>query len=95
MAWHVARSLLRPGGQLVFDSSDIAYLYKGKVPKGPDYYGSIFYQYEYKRQQSDWFQWLFIDRKTLAEVAAEERWETKLVFEDGSDQYLVRLVFLQ
>ena len=84
------RKLLRPGGQLIFDSSDIAYLYKGKPPKGPDYYGSIFYQYEYKRQKSDWFRWLFIDRKTLARVAAEEGWETEPIFDDGHDQFLVR-----
>jgi SAM-dependent methyltransferase len=76
-----ARRLLRPGGQLLFDSSDIAYLYNGKPPKGPNYYGSIFYQYEYKRQQSHWFRWLFIDRKTLQKIAAEEA---------GRDHYLVR-----
>lgn len=85
-----AGKLLRPGGQLIFDSSDIAYLYKGKPPKGPEYYGSIFYQYEYKRRQSDWFQWLFVDRKTLAQVAAEEGWDTEPLFDDGHDQFLVR-----
>ena len=85
-----ARNLLRPGGQLIFDSSDIAYLYKGKLPIGPDYYGAIFYQYEYKRQASDWFQWLFIDRQTLTQLAAQEGWKTELLFDDGHDQFLVR-----
>ncbi|WP_431212689.1 class I SAM-dependent methyltransferase [Puia sp. P3] len=28
-----ARGLLKPGGQLIFDSSDVAYLYDGKPPK--------------------------------------------------------------
>jgi len=85
-----ARRLMRPGGQLIFDSSDIAYLYNGKPPAGPDYYGAIFYQYEYKRQVSDWFQWLFIDRKMLTQLAAEEGWETELLFDDRHDQFLVR-----
>ncbi|HLZ87894.1 MAG TPA: class I SAM-dependent methyltransferase [Puia sp.] len=85
-----ARRLLRPGGQLLFDSSDIAYLYSGKPPKGPDYYGIIDYQYEYKRQRSDWFRWLFVDRKTLSAVAAKEGWSTEILLEDRHGQYLAR-----
>ncbi len=85
-----ARTLLRPGGQLIFDSSDIAYLYNGKPPESPDYYGEILYQYEYRRQRSDWFNWLFIDRKTLTDIATEEGWQTELIFADPYDQYLVR-----
>jgi SAM-dependent methyltransferase len=85
-----ARTLLRPGGQLIFDSSDIAYLYDGKPPKSPEYYGEILYQYEYRRRRSDWFKWLFIDRKTLTNIATEEGWQIELIFEDPHDQYLVR-----
>jgi SAM-dependent methyltransferase len=85
-----ARKLIRPGGQLIFDSSDIAYLYTGKPPKADQYYGEIFYQYEFKRQQSDWFQWLFIDRTTLTALAAQEGWTTEILFEDRHDQYLAR-----
>ena len=86
-----ARGLLRPGGQLIFDSSDIAYLYDGKPPKNTDYYGEVLYQYEYRRQRSDWFHWLFIDRKTLTDIATQEGWRTELLFEDPHDQYLVRI----
>ncbi len=85
-----ARRLLRPGGQLIFDSSDIAYLYHGNPPKGPDYYGALFYQYEYRRQRSAWFQWLFIDPKTLRKIAEEEGWNVESVYDDGRDHYLVR-----
>jgi len=85
-----ARSLLRPGGQLIFDSSDIAYLYDDKPPASPEYYGEILYQYQYRRQRSDWFKWLFIDRKTLTGIATEEGWQIQLIFEDPHDQYLVR-----
>jgi SAM-dependent methyltransferase len=85
-----ARSLLKPGGQLIFDSSDIAYLYDGKPPKLPDYYGEVLYQYEYRRQRSDWFKWLFIDRKTLKQIATREGWFAEVIFEDPWEQYLVR-----
>jgi SAM-dependent methyltransferase len=85
-----AGKLLRPGGRLIFDSSDIAYLYDGKIKETKDYYGEILYQYEYRRRRSDWFKWLFVDRKTLTEIAASEGWHTELLFEDEWDQYLVK-----
>lgn len=85
-----ARKLLTPGGQLILDSSDIAYLYEGRPPKGPPYYGEILYQYEYRRQRSDWFKWLFIDRMTFGKIAKDNGWNVELLFEDGYDQYLVR-----
>jgi len=86
-----AKSLLKPGGQLLFDSSDIAYLYKNRQPPPDVYYGEVVYQYEYKDQKTAWFKWLYIDRKTLRKVAEEEGWKTKVLFDDGSDQYLARL----
>jgi SAM-dependent methyltransferase len=85
-----ARKLMGPGAQLLFDSSDIAYLYNRKIPKMDDYYGEVLYQYEYKKQRSDWFKWLFIDKKTLTKIARSEGWSTELLFEDEYDQYLVR-----
>ncbi|MDQ3289665.1 MAG: class I SAM-dependent methyltransferase, partial [Bacteroidota bacterium] len=44
-----AKKLLNPNGQLVFDSSDITYLYEGNLPTGEKYYGEIAYQYEYRQ----------------------------------------------
>lgn len=85
-----ARTLLTDGGQLIFDSSDIAYLYDGRPPKSKEYYGEILYQYEYRRQQSDWFKWLFIDRKTLGRIVKGKGWFMELLYDDGHDQYLVR-----
>jgi len=86
-----ARTLLKPGGQLLFDSSDVAYLYDGKPPKMEGhYYGEILHQYEYRRQRSDWFPWLFIDYKTLKDIAGQEGWSANLLYEDPWEQYLVR-----
>jgi len=86
-----ARTLLRPGGALVFDSSDVAYLYHDRPPKKGLYYGEVFYQYEYRRQRTDWFKWLFIDKQTLRRIAAAEGWKMKLLAVDKFDQYLVEL----
>jgi SAM-dependent methyltransferase len=85
-----ARLLLRPGGQLVFDSTDVAYLYDGRPPTTLPYYGEIRYQYEYRRERSDWFNWLFVDGKTLAGIAGEEGWTTEIVFDDKFGQYLAK-----
>ncbi|MDB5192324.1 MAG: methyltransferase [Segetibacter sp.] len=86
-----AKKLLYNNGQLLFDSSDVAYLYKGKLPEGEKYYGEILYQYEYKKQKTDWFSWLYVDRKTLTTIAAKEGWTTTILFEDEYDQFLAKL----
>lgn len=82
------QKLLRPGGRLIFDSSDVAYLYKGRPPRSP-YYGEVIYQYEYRRQKSEPFSWLFVDIKTLQAIAREMGWEIEVLYRDARDQYLV------
>jgi len=86
------KKLLRPGGQLLFDSSDVAYLYDGKVPEMKNYYGEVSYQYEYKKEKTAWFKWLYVDQEKLIAVAKEEGWITEILCEDDHDQYLARLV---
>lgn len=85
------RNLLAPGGQLLFDSSDVAYLYEDGLPAGDNYYGEIRCRYEYKKQKTDWFTWLYADQSVLATVAREEGYLSEVLFEDDNDQYLVRL----
>ncbi|TFF34984.1 methyltransferase domain-containing protein [Mucilaginibacter psychrotolerans] len=86
-----AKQLLNHGGQLLFDSSDIAYLYEGAPPAG-NYYGEVWYQYAYKGQKTDWFQWLYVDADTLIQIAAEEGWAIEILDEDDTDGYLARLM---
>ena len=85
-----ARHWLKPAGRLVFDSSDVAYLYEGVPPADP-YYGELCYCYEYRGQQGEWFPWLYIDASTLEAVASSEGWYTQKVFQDEHDQYVVLL----
>ncbi|WP_026898525.1 class I SAM-dependent methyltransferase [Daejeonella oryzae] len=88
---HSAKQLLNPAGQLLFDSSDISYLYlDDEIPKN-HYFGEISYQYEYMNQKGPWFNWLYIDYPLLNEIASKEGWNTELIYEDDQDQYLVRL----
>lgn len=88
---HHAKTLLKTGGQLLFDSSDLAYLYEDGIPDLPYYYGEVRCCYEYRRQKSDWFSWLYIDPQTMKAIAAKEGWNLEVLLTDESDQYLARL----
>ncbi|WP_342648361.1 class I SAM-dependent methyltransferase [Mucilaginibacter sp. CSA2-8R] len=87
------KTLLAVGGQILFDSSDVAYLYEGKLPES-GYYGQIAYQYEYKEQKTDWFNWLYVDMNTLNDVATLAGFEVEILYEDEFAQYLARLTQL-
>lgn len=85
------QTLLNPGGQLLFDSSDVAYLFEDGLLPDDRYYGEIHCQYGYKRQQTSVFSWLYIDFDTLNRIATAEGWRCEKLFDDGNDQFLVRL----
>ena len=84
------KTLLNSDGQLLFDSSDIAYLYEGKLPK-QGYYGEVEYQYTYKQLKTEWFKWLYIDEHTLQPIAAECGYLMDVLIDDEYGQYLTRL----
>ena len=89
-----AKKLLKPGGQLLFDSSDVSYLYDGTVGLSGNYFGEIDYQYQYKKLKTDWFTWLYVDQATLQQIAFTEGWKTEFLLEDEFAQYLVRLTVM-
>jgi len=86
-----AATLLKPGGSLIFDSSDIAYLYEDGVPRPDGYYGEICCRYEYKKEKSAWFNWLYVDQQTISDIAVAEEWNCTFLFKDANDQYLVEM----
>ena len=83
-------TLLNKGGQILFDSSDVAYVYEGKLPE-TGYYGEIWYQYEYNKQTTDWFQWLYADEHTMQGIAQQCGFTMDVLLEDEFGQYLTRL----
>lgn len=88
----MCRNMLNEGGQLLFDSSDIDYLYADRtVAKPPGYYGEIMYQYEYKGLKGSPFKWLYIDQATLIQLGHDSGWVVQVLHEDDQDQYLVRM----
>ncbi|WP_420388065.1 class I SAM-dependent methyltransferase [Roseivirga sp.] len=85
-----ADELLNEEGQIIFDSSDISYLYEEAKPSD-HYYGEVSFQYEYKEQKGEWFDWVYIDHQILTETADKLGWYTYILHQEN-DQYLARLI---
>jgi len=86
-----AKQLINEDGQLLFDSSDIAYLYEDLEKPANQYFGEVSFCYEYQKQKGNWFNWLYLDQATLVHIAHQNGWNCEIIFEDGEDQYLARL----
>ena len=85
------KQLLNPGGQLLFDSSDLSYLYQEVAFPLNGYYGEVSFRYEYKSLKGNWFKWIYVDQQTLKTIATSLGWKVTIVYEDDHDQYLARL----
>lgn len=85
------KSLLNKGGQIIFDSSDISYLYEDLPQPKNKYLGEICYRYEYKGNKSNWFEWLYVDKATMKDLVKQAGFEMKVICEDENDQYLAKL----
>lgn len=84
-------SMLSDDGQILLDSSDISYLYEDVDKPVNKYFGQLSYQYAYKDQLGEWFEWLYVDIKTLKEHADKAGLQVEILLEDDADQYLARL----
>ncbi|MBA3900370.1 MAG: class I SAM-dependent methyltransferase [Bacteroidetes bacterium] len=88
----VFKSILKPGGTVIFDSSDISYLYEEHPLPLNKYFGEISYRYLYKKQKGPWFKWLYIDQLKMTEIANAHGFKFELLCEDETDQYLAKLL---
>lgn len=91
-----AKQLLAPHGQILIDSSDIAYLFTDEdggfwVDASAGYYGEMKYQLSYKKNQSNWFDWLYLDYNTLQNAANANGFVCELVTEGEHYDYLAKL----
>ena len=91
-----AKSLLKPGGKLICDSSDIKYLYEDDeggtwIDLNANYYGDFKFQMKYEAHTSDWFDWLYVDFDNLKAAAEKIGFEVQLLHEEN-DEYLVALI---
>ena len=91
----LARGWLRPGGQILLDSSDIRYLYEteGVALPLPDgrYHGVIQYQMTFGAVQGDAFRWLYLDYRKLVKQAEHAGWRCACLAKGPHYEYLARL----
>ncbi|MBB3700203.1 methyltransferase domain-containing protein [Flammeovirga yaeyamensis] len=91
-----AKDYLNPGGQLVFDSSDIIHLFEDEdgsylIDLTAEYYGQIQYWMEFKDIKGAEFDWLYVSYPVLEEYAATAGYDIKLLYVGELNHYLVSL----
>jgi len=90
-----AKELLNQDGQILLDSSDLLYLFEEedgsyRVPLTGDYYGMVIFQVNYKNNDGEPFDWLFIDFSNLEHIAEDTGYRCELLYANDS-HYLARL----
>ena len=97
-----AHRLLKPDGQILFDSLDVRYTdnpihlaYQRANRQAGRYFGQIRLQFEYRGQKGLPFGWLNVDPETLAGHAAKANWSCEIIHQEDSGDYLARLTALQ
>lgn len=88
--------LLRHGGCVLMDSSDLKYLFEEEdgsylIDLAGDYYGEIDFRMQYKQVKGDTFDWLYIDFDTLSLYAAQYGFKAEMVEEGSHYAYLAKL----
>jgi len=91
-----AKSILKPGGQVLMDSSDLMYIYREedgsiRINLNESYYGEVEYKFVYNNLSGDLFRWLYVDFSTLSEYANINGFNCDLIYEDDHYNYLTRL----
>ncbi|MBW4968908.1 class I SAM-dependent methyltransferase [Croceibacter atlanticus] len=84
------KSLLSKNGQVLIDSSDLIYLFdEDDLVQG--YYGQMEYKLSYKSIETDWFNWLFLDKDNLNEEAKLHGFNCDIIYEGEHYDYLAKL----
>lgn len=90
------KRILRPGGCILMDSSDLRYLFEEEdgsivIDLAGDYYGEVDFRMQYKNVKGETFDWLYVDFQTLSLYASEYGFEAELVKEGKHYDYLAKL----
>ncbi|GGF81015.1 class I SAM-dependent methyltransferase [Wenyingzhuangia marina] len=89
-------TFLNPNGQILIDSSDIIYMYEDEngdhwIDATKDYYGEVQFWMNYQENQSETFDWLYVDYNTLQRCAVYNNLNCELILEGNHYDYLARI----
>lgn len=90
------KKLIKPGGQILFDSTDLIYLFLDDeggawIDLNDKYIGEITYTMEYKGVKTDPFSWLFVDFDLVKEAAEIVDLQADKILSTKTYGYLARL----
>ncbi len=89
------KSLLRPNGQILMDSSDISYMYsdgfEAEIKSESRYYGELDYYISYKGEEEVPMKWLYLDFDTLKTACSTAGLQCEKVMDGEHFDYLARL----
>ena len=90
------KDLISENGQVLFDSSDLKYLYLEEdgslmIDLNGPYYGEMNFRYKYKNQKGPWFKWLYIDEQLMAYFAMKAQLNMEVLYRGDHSDYLARL----
>jgi len=89
-----AKSILAPGGQILFDSSDLKFAdIDGADLRGKDsgYFGEVWYQLEYQGMKGEPYYWLYLDPVTLKQSAEAQGYAVEILEEAAEGYYFAKL----
>jgi SAM-dependent methyltransferase len=92
-----AKSLLKEGGKILCDSTDVRYFYEAEdgslwIDLNAAYYGNFKFKMTYKNHSSGWFNWLYVDFETLCTHASEVGLDCSKIDENNDENtYLAEL----
>lgn len=95
------KTLLKPNGQLLIDSSDIQFLFEQDsdggiwVDAGSSYYGEVQFSLAYKGSMSPPFKWLYVDFKTFKEIATRAGFKATIIAHGEHHDYLAKLTVIK
>ncbi|MEZ4795458.1 MAG: methyltransferase domain-containing protein [Flavobacteriaceae bacterium] len=92
------KKLLKNGGQILIDSSDLQYMYDATEEGGiwvpaDRYYGELEFTMTYKSIASEPFPWLYLDERLFHALAMENGFQFELIAKGDHFDYLARLTF--
>lgn len=88
--------LLKPGGKVLMDSSDLRYLYEDEdggfsINLADDYFGQMVYKMKYKAVEGEQFNWLYVDPDTLSYYASQYGYRAEVVCRGEHYDYLAQI----
>ena len=89
------KSLLKPGGKVLTDSSDLIYLYEGEdgslqLPM-EKYYGEVEFSIGFGETEKEVFPWVYLDPDILESTASECGWKVEFLAHGDHFDYLAEL----